>query len=299
LAYADAFFIWIKTKHKQEKSGKLAFVINMEPESIMIKIAKEMLTMKGYKALDMDMKAKHGNGMQYEMGKWYTIEGKVVPCENGYHFCETIEEINGYCSIKDSRLFEIEADGKIVRHNNKYAAEKIRLVRELTKGEIYDYFKQNQEKFLKSKDSYVRKAVAEQGCGLDTLVNDENDWVRMAVAEQGYGLDVLINDEDFFVRITVAEQGYDLNVLVRDKSRHVRHAVAKQGYGLDILISDKDPDIRREVAKQGYGLDVLINDEDYLVRATVASKGYGLNILINDADSFVKEIAQEMLKQQQ
>lgn len=48
-------------------------------------------------------------------------------------------------------------------------------------------------------------AVAEQGYGLDKLINDEYWYVRMTVAEQGYGLDKLINDEDCDVCIA-AEQ---------------------------------------------------------------------------------------------
>ena len=60
--------------------------------------------MKGYKALDWDMRAAYGNEMQYKLGKTYTVYGKVVPCENGFHFCEKIEELNCCYDIASSRI---------------------------------------------------------------------------------------------------------------------------------------------------------------------------------------------------
>lgn len=230
--------------------------------------------MKGYKALSMEMKAVNGNGMQYEMGRLYSIEGEVVPCKKGFHYCDSIEELNRYYNIVASRIFEIEAYGEILECENKYAAKKIQLVRELTKQEINDYFKQNQKELMKSKYRHIRQAVAEQGCGLDVLIHDEDWHVRMAVANQGYGLDILINDESWFIRAEVA----------------------KQGYGLDILIHDRDWQVRRDIAKQGYGLDILIHDKDCDVRMAVAQRGYGLDTLIYDKDRSVRFVAQEMLK---
>ncbi len=255
--------------------------------------------MKYYKALDMNMKAKHGNKMQYEIGKWYVIEGAVIPCKNGFHFCDSIETINAHYTIRESRIFEIEADGKIVKCDDKYIAERIKLVKEIKKEKINDYFRQNQEKFITSKNSYIRMAVAEQGYGLDALINDEDHWVRAAVAKQGYGLDILIHDEDCLVRQAVAEQGYGLDILINDEDSDVRTAVAEQGYGLDVLINDAYSWVRATVARQGYGLDILINDKNSAVRTIVAEQGYGLHILIRDENDYVRYVAQEMLKQQQ
>ena len=79
------------------------------------------------------------------------------------------------------------------------------------------------------KDTYIHKAVAKQGYGLDKLVNDDSWVVRRAVAEQGYGLDKLINDNDLNVRKTVAEQGYGLDILINDEDENVQ-IVAEQIY---------------------------------------------------------------------
>ena len=94
---------------------------------------------KGYKALDSNMRTIYGNGMTYELGKWYKINGKIKPCKNGFHFCEKIENIQVYYNLFHSRLFEIEADGEI-RDACNYIVEsigtvtvcsRIRLVREI------------------------------------------------------------------------------------------------------------------------------------------------------------------------
>lgn len=49
----------------------------------------------------------------------------------------------------------------------------------------------------------IRVYIANQGYGLDSLINDENHNVRWAVVWKGYGLDQLINDENKLVRDTV------------------------------------------------------------------------------------------------
>lgn len=186
--------------------------------------------MKGYKALDQEMRAAHGNNMQYELGKDYSVNGEVIPCRNGFHFCEKIEELNCYYDIADSRIFEVVADGIIRQDENKYVAEKIRLVRELSKEDIKKYFEQKVQWLICHHKAYVREAIANQGYGLDVLINDEDYDVRVAVANQGYGLDVLVHDEDCDVRVAVANQGYGLDVLVSDGDYDVRKAVANQGW---------------------------------------------------------------------
>lgn len=128
----------------------------------------------------------------------------------------------------------------------------------------------------------VRCFAAEHGYGLDKLINDEEIFVRGSVATQGYRLDKLINDESGFVRAYVARQGYGLDKLVDDGDSYVRAAVAEQGYGLDKLVHDDAVRVRDAVAKQGYGLDILIDDDNLDVRMTVAHQGYGLDKLIND-----------------
>ena len=226
--------------------------------------------MKGYKALNMDMSSAYSD-MSYEIGKKYTITGKLQMCENGFHFCKYLEDIENHYPIAKSRIFEIETDGKIIDRNIKFCAESITLMRELSKEEIHQYFEDNQERILKE-NWLCRKALADQGLCLDKLVYDEDLDVRRAVARQRYGLHVLIHDENPWVRAMVAEQGYGLETLINDENWRVRKEVAAQGYGFNVLIEDEDSVVRATVAKQGYGLDILIHDKNLLVRNAALNK---------------------------
>lgn len=162
---------------------------------------------RGYKILDTDMCAIYEKGIQYELGVTYEVhityevQGNVVLCTNGFHFCKELEQLNSYYDIINNRIFEVEASGVIVASADKkyYVAEKIKFVKELSKEEIAAYFEKHQKELVKS-EWYVRQALAWFGYQLDILSHDEEWQVRYAVAEQGYGLDVLINDEHYLVR---------------------------------------------------------------------------------------------------
>ena len=119
--------------------------------------------MVGYKALNADMTSRYGD-MTYELDKWYQIEGKLEMCENGFHFCNTLEETFAFYPLKGSRFFRVETKGKAITSSEKNVAEKIRLVEEV---QITDEM-------------------------LDILVSDKNWYVRRAVAEQGRDKDLNI-----------------------------------------------------------------------------------------------------------
>jgi hypothetical protein len=140
----------------------------------------------------------------------------------GFHFCRKIENLNEYYAIRDSRIFEIKASGKIVKGSEKCAAKKIKLVKELPKEEINNYFRLKQKMLVKSWDQQIRGEVASQGYCLDMLIHDEWWQVRAAVAKQGYGLEELICDEDLDVRTAGSRTGFCLDMLVNDENKYVR-----------------------------------------------------------------------------
>lgn len=131
---------------------------------------------------------------------------------------------------------------------------------------------------------------------LEEKVRSENWAERMIAAENGYGLDVLVEDKDERVRAAVARQGYCLAKLVRDKHWWVRVEVANMGYGLEKLVEDEDSYVRAAVARQGYGLDRLVNDEAWVVREAVAECGSALELLMDDKNDGVRFSAEERLE---
>ncbi len=176
--------------------------------------------MKGYKALNMDMSSAY-NSIAYEIGKKYTITENPEMYRNGFNFCKYLEDTELSHVIAKSRIFEVEAEGEIIDERNKFRAESITLIRELSKEEIHQYFVNNQE-YLLQKFWYCKKALADQGLCLDKLIYDKDPDVRTAVARQRYGLHVLIHDKDPWVRAMVAEQGYKLETLAHDPNWYVR-----------------------------------------------------------------------------
>ena len=99
---------------------------------------------KGYKMLKSDMTTLYGN-MTYEIGKTYKLEGNIIPCKRGYHFCEELTDCLSYYRNRDNdkRFFEIEAGNNILEHENKYVTDEITLIRELTIDEVFDYIREN------------------------------------------------------------------------------------------------------------------------------------------------------------
>lgn len=86
--------------------------------------------MRGYKAFNKDLTYRD---MQYEIGKEYVFEGEPIPCEQGYHFCESIMDCYDYYPLNDStRICEVEATGNIKKDDFKYVTNKIKIIAEIT-----------------------------------------------------------------------------------------------------------------------------------------------------------------------
>ncbi len=63
--------------------------------------------MTGYKATDSNMKCR---GFQFEMGKWYEIEGEIGLCSAGFHFCDHPSGPWAFYSDQGTRVFKVEAE---------------------------------------------------------------------------------------------------------------------------------------------------------------------------------------------
>ena len=161
----------------------------------------EFFMVKGYKALSPNMATIYGNGMTYELGKWYEVDGEIEPCENGFHFCRKLEDTHRYYNLFKSRLFEIEADGKIMEASNtKMVCSKIRLVREILPEEW-----QTEENFLKilkidgraiqfiknPTSEMQLEAVKQNGCAIQFIKNPTPEMQLEAVKRMGGLLGIL------------------------------------------------------------------------------------------------------------
>ena len=159
---------------------------------------------KGYKALDEDMKAIFGDGMHYELGKWYEVDGKIKPCKNGFHFCRKLEDIHGYYDLFHSRLFEIEADGKIMEacDATKMVCSRIRLVREIlpeewqTKENLLKILKIDGRaiQFIKSPTIEMQlESVKQNGWAIQYIKKPTLEMQLEAVKQNGWAIQFIKN----------------------------------------------------------------------------------------------------------
>ena len=88
---------------------------------------------KGYKGFNQDLTCR---GFQYEIGKTYEYDGDIELCRQGFHFCRKLQNVHDFYNLKQSRICEIEADGKIEDDGIKSVCSRISIVRELSREEI-------------------------------------------------------------------------------------------------------------------------------------------------------------------
>ena len=88
--------------------------------------------MKGYKAFDKDLRCRD---MQYEIGQTYEMDGKIEPCERGFHFCKSLANCYSfYPTTEDTRICEVTALGDVKTDDEvKYCTNKIKIGREVKK----------------------------------------------------------------------------------------------------------------------------------------------------------------------
>ena len=103
--------------------------------------------MKGYKMLNADMTAMYGS-MTYEVGKTYELKEEIIPCKQGFHFCEELTDCLYYYPNldNDKRFFEIETGDNVIEKADKCATNEITLIRELSLEEVLQYIRENKNK---------------------------------------------------------------------------------------------------------------------------------------------------------
>ena len=85
-----------------------------------------------YKGMNINMQCR---GMQYEVGKEFSVDGKIECCGNGLHACERPLDVLGYYPPgTGARYFRVEQSGDMARErggDSKVASRKIRVVAEI------------------------------------------------------------------------------------------------------------------------------------------------------------------------
>jgi hypothetical protein len=85
-----------------------------------------MKTKKLWKSMQAGMKSTYGN-VDWKIGEWQKINGKLVICENGFHASPRIIDAMRYVSL--GVLAQVEVRGKHRTNGNKQAWEEMRIVK--------------------------------------------------------------------------------------------------------------------------------------------------------------------------
>ena len=96
------------------------------------------MAVRGWKCFDKDLKAH--TGYQFAVGKSYEVSGKVVMCQNGFHFHRNGWQLfNYYKNERGTRICEVVAHDAL-SDTDKSVCGKIEIVRELSFEEICQIF---------------------------------------------------------------------------------------------------------------------------------------------------------------
>ena len=89
----------------------------------------------GYKGFEYNMTCR---SFRYEPGRVYEMDGRIWPCERGFHFCRKMADVFDYYGMEGCRYAEVEALGRVIDDGRKSVTDKLRVVRELTWAEILE-----------------------------------------------------------------------------------------------------------------------------------------------------------------
>ena len=92
------------------------------------------MSVKGYKVFNPDWTCRN---FQYQVGQTYEMEGPVIPCERGFHFCKNAADcFNHYSFNPENKVAEVIAHGTVKEEGDKCCTDKIEIVREISWQEM-------------------------------------------------------------------------------------------------------------------------------------------------------------------
>jgi len=89
---------------------------------------------RGYKGFENDMTCR---GFQYEVGQTYEQDRDIGLCKSGFHFCRNVADVLNYYNGHDCRYAVVEALGEVIDGEDKSVTDRLRIVRELTREEVF------------------------------------------------------------------------------------------------------------------------------------------------------------------
>ena len=177
--------------------------------------------MFGYKGFDKNFCCK---GMQYEVGKTFTYEDKLVLYRRGYHFCDTPLSILEYYPPNISRYAIVEAlEEPLHEESGKhiYCTSKIRILKELTFKELLEI--DSSIRIIEEDSNEVAKATEEYRCAVsqsDLSVAATTKDCSVAITKDSASVAVATG----YAGVAIAKKGWSIS-----SCTHTYNNVATEG----------------------------------------------------------------------
>lgn len=93
-----------------------------------------------FKVINADWKS---NDILYEVGKTYDFYDDLVLGSKGFHACENLDQCFLYCNniLEEKHICEVEILGDIIENQHNIVTNKIRILRELSIEDAYEYLR--------------------------------------------------------------------------------------------------------------------------------------------------------------
>lgn len=136
----------------------------------------------GFKGFDKNFQCR---GMQYKVGETYTVDGELVCCENGLHFCTNPMDVFWYYDpVRPNRYAEVTALGKTAglqdSDDSKLCTNKLSIDSELSLVEycnkaIHNRLRDMPDMHIRSAASICNRRFA-LCCSVETICIDDNRY---------------------------------------------------------------------------------------------------------------------------
>ena len=111
--------------------------------------------------------------LTFEIGKTYTHEGDLIPCEQGLHFCKNPDNLFIFYSYKkELKILEIEVLGDVIDEGNKSVTNKLKVIREIP--------------FVEWNNIFTKYEFIKHDKGLEIIHNlSDNVWYKYSYDDNG------------------------------------------------------------------------------------------------------------------
>jgi len=105
---------------------------------------------------------------EYEVGNIYILKKELIICEQGFHFCQKLEDVHKYYPLfnQETVILKIEVLGKVITRRDKSVTNKFKVLEIIPKNKYYLY-----------SDNLTKNSIK--------IINNDNSWEKTKYDKNG------------------------------------------------------------------------------------------------------------------